>query len=146
MNKNWTAAAAGAGMPFAVALLVGVTEPLFQNDYASWGLTILLCLAWVIGVLLAERRVICPEKPLRWGSVLMLSAVPAVMIVWYLVSWYIDDFYNKVNPWDDTFLSGLQWLIYLGTIICAYVLWLLIRVIIGLCAGKKNSGYNPVAQ
>ena len=130
MKKNLSAIIAGAGMPFAVALIVGLTEPLFQNEYTSFYLSILLCLMWVIGLLIAEKKLIQTEQPV-WGMVLVLSGVPSLVILWGLMSWYVSNMYDKVNAWDHSFLAGLQWVLYLGVMICAYVLWVIVRVIIG---------------
>ena len=85
MKKNLSAIIAGAGMPFAVALIVGLTEPLFQNEYTSFYLSILLCLMWVIGLLIAEKKLIQTEQPV-WGMVLVLSGVPSLVILWGLMS------------------------------------------------------------
>jgi hypothetical protein len=130
MKKNLSAVIAGAGMPFAVSLIVGMTEPILRNEYASWNLTVMLCAVWVIGLLFAEKKWIQAEQP-KWGGILVLSGIPAMVILWFLMAWYLSNLYNKVNAWDHSFLAGLQWVVYLITMIGAYVLWVIVRVIIG---------------
>ena len=44
----------------------------------------------------------------------------------------INEFYQKLNSWDNNWFTGFQWLIYVFTVYAQVVLHLIIRIIIAI--------------
>jgi len=137
-NSFLAAAIIGAVSPYLFSVLTAVTEPVFQNTYVSWGFLIALCLVWVVWLLVEEKKRIRPENPVAWAFTLLLSGFPAIMLLWGMIGLYIKDLYRMINEWDHSFLTGLQWLFYIGTIIAAYVLWTILHLIIRLSTSLQT--------
>ena len=144
LNPYLIAAVFGAAIPNIVSVVTALTEPVFRNNYVSWGFLIVLCLAWVYGLLKAEHQIIRPEKPILWVAIVVIVAIPTMIQLYMTTEWYIANFYDTVNHWDRGILSGIQWLYYFCTICAAQILWLLLRIISGIVGGgkRRNTSIN----
>ena len=141
-TKYMLAGIIGAMSPIVILLLTGISEIIFCDEMATWIITGTICLFWILGLLVLENDKLHPEKSFIWLTVFVNSAIFGSIVSYILVGVYVECLYEIVCPWGAGFLAGIQWVVYLGTVYFAELLWLLIRIIMGIVRSvkaKKNT-------
>lgn len=115
-----------------VLFITGFMETVFQADIITWLLEIFICILLIPLLLLLERKMKLGELSLACNGAYFISAVVFAVPVYMIVGWYISEFYQKLNSWDNNWFTGFQWLIYVFTVYAQVVLHLIIRIIIAI--------------
>ena len=117
--------------PIILLFLTGLFEFLAQSDSFSWYFEILLGTAVPILVLILENRFISRQLALACNTAYFIAAaVVCVFVLPNLTSFYLKNYYHALNPWDDGWFSGLQWVGYLITLYIQEGLHLIVRLVI----------------
>ncbi len=123
--------------------VTGVIEYTMQcDDMTAWIAEIILCIATIILILFLEHKLIPKDYQLAFNLIFFISSLISGFIALGAVNIYLDNFFRDLNPWDDGFLPGLQWAIYLFTVYGQFVLHLIVRLIIGGVRKLKKSNKN----
>lgn len=139
--KYMLAGIVGAMGPIVILILTAIAEFIIREDEATWLLVGIMSLFWFGGILVLELDKLQPKKSFIWASVFFGSAVVGSIMSYILVGVYVECLYKIVCPWDNSFLVGLQWVIYLATVYLAEILWLVVRSVIGIIrfhGSRKN--------
>lgn len=117
--------------PIILLFLTGLFEFLVQSDSFSWYFEILLGTAVPILFLILENRFISRYLALACNTAYFIAAaVVCVFVLPNLTSFYLKNYYHALNPWDDGWFSGLQWVGYLITLYIQEGLHLIVRLVI----------------
>ncbi len=93
-------------------------------------LHIVLCVVAIPLLIKLENKFITEELRLACnGAYFIAAAIFGFLILPHITEAYLDKYY-VLNPYDDSFLSGIQWAFYYITQLCQAGLHLLIRLII----------------
>ena len=139
--KYMLAGIVGALGPIVILLVTGMVECIIREEMATWLFVGIVCLFWLGGLLVLELDKLNPQKPFIWASVFFGSAVFGSILSYILVGVYVECLYSVIHPEDGSFLAGIQWIFYLGTVYLAEALWLVIRSVIGIIrfhGARKN--------
>lgn len=116
--------------PIILLFLTGLFEFLVQSDSFSWYFEILLGTVAEVLFLILENRFISRQLALACNTAYFIAAaVVCVFVLPYLTSFYVENYYCALNPWDVWF-SGLQWVLYLITLYIQEGLHLIARLVI----------------
>lgn len=118
--------------PIILLFLTGLFEFLVQSDNPSaWIFEILFGAAVPILFLILENRFISRELALACNTAYFIAAaVVCVFALPNLTSFYVENYYHALNPWDNVLFSGLQWVVYLFTLCIQEGLHLIVRLVI----------------
>ncbi|MGN0577863.1 MAG: hypothetical protein ACI4J4_04505, partial [Ruminiclostridium sp.] len=117
--------------PIILLFLTGLFEFLVQSDSFSWYFEILLGTAVPILFLILENRFISRQLALACNTAYFIAAaVVCVFVLLNLTSFYVENYYHALNPWDNVWFSGLQWVLYLITLYILEGLHLIVRLVI----------------
>ncbi len=117
--------------PIILLFLTGLFEFLVQSDSFPWIFEILLGTAVPILFLILENRFISRQLALACNTAYFIAAtVVCAFVLPYLISFYVENYYHALNPWDNVWLSGLQWVVYFFTLCIQEGLHLIVRLVI----------------
>ncbi|MGN0620048.1 MAG: hypothetical protein ACI4J7_13590 [Ruminiclostridium sp.] len=117
--------------PIILLFLTGLFEFLVQSDSFSWIFEILLGTAVPILFLILENRFISRQLALACNTAYFIAAaVVCAFVLLNLTSFYVENYYHALNPWDKGWFSGLQWVVYLFTLYIQEGLHLIVRLVI----------------
>ncbi|MGN0657187.1 MAG: hypothetical protein ACI4KR_10375 [Ruminiclostridium sp.] len=117
--------------PIILLFLTGLFEFLVQSDSFPWIFEILLGTAVPILFLILENRFISRQLALACNTAYFIAAaVVCAFVLPYLTSFYVENYYHALNPWDNVLFSGLQWVVYLFTLCIQEGLHLIARLVI----------------
>lgn len=117
--------------PIILLFLTGLFEFLAQSDSFSWYFEILLGTAVPVLFLILENQFISRYLALACNTAYFIAAaVVCVFVLPNLTSFYLKNYYHALNPWDDGWFSGLQWVGYLITLYIQEGLHLIVRLVI----------------
>lgn len=136
--KIITSALLAPAVMLLILVITGVLEVIFQADIITWLLEIFICILLIPLLLLLERKMKPGELSLACNGAYFISAVVFAIPVYMIMGLYIENWYEILNPWDDNWFTGLQWLVYVFTVYAQVVLHLIIRIIIAIVARIKE--------
>ena len=117
-----------------ILFITGLLEIIFRGEMIAWIPEIFICICVIPALLILEHKMKLGEVTLACNAAYFISAVVSgFLLIYPLVEWYVTDFYEILNPWDnDGWFTGLQWLFYLFAVYAQAALHLIIRIIIAI--------------
>ena len=127
----------GSVLPFAILVIVGVTEIVMKQTDFPWIMEFVLCFLAVIFYLVIEKTYIKPEWDFVWVLIVAASMFIGGLVTCAVVWFYMQGLYSALNPWSRGAFAGGHWFMYLLTMFAFEMLWLLLRILIGIISLKR---------